>query len=425
MAYTIQEFASRLKTKHPEYAGLSDDDLVTRVIEKFPQYREQVDMGAGYVARERLASRGLTPEAVKGGQLRGEGEMRPATFGENVRSFASDAIAAAPAAIAGAVGLGADYTIDAATGGPLRRFLDPSQKPSMPIGGAINSARQVGADTLRGVMGVPDEAITDVAQASGQVAGDLAAPAVAKVGAKVAGAVAAPMGRAATRGAERTMNSLLKPTDAEMSFGAKPAEGAIGIVSASKRGMVDKIEKAIQSADNDLNRVLNHPANAKAQIDVMAIIQKPIDEAMDVARRTGDAHAQDRILALAQGQIDDAMQQTGGSMVVTPAQAHALKKRVNELINKWSEDASDTTTRGILQDLYSSYDRAIDKAVPASKGLNERMANTITAKRALERRMKADQKRELTLNPLQWIDNLVNTPLVKSGMAAGLKKIGS
>jgi hypothetical protein len=286
------------------------------------------------VATERLASRGLTPEMVKGGQLSGPGELRPATMGENVRAFASDAIAAAPAALAGAVGLGADYTIDTITAGPVRRMFNPDEKPSMPFGGAINTARQGAADTMRGMMGVPEEADTEIAQATGQIAGDLAAPAVGKAGAKLAGAVAAPVRSAATRGSERVANSLLKPNNAELSFGAKPAEGVSGVVAATKRAAIDKVELAIKAADNDLQRVLNTPQAMGAQIDVMAIIRGPIDEAMDVAIRTGDSAAQNRIVELAKAQIQDAMAQTNGATVVNAAQAHLLKKRVNDLINK-------------------------------------------------------------------------------------------
>lgn len=35
---TRAQFAARLKAKYPEYADLSDEDLVTRTLDKFPYY---------------------------------------------------------------------------------------------------------------------------------------------------------------------------------------------------------------------------------------------------------------------------------------------------------------------------------------------------------------------------------------------------
>lgn len=42
MPYTRQEFAQLIKSKYPVYAGLPDDDLVTRVLDTYPVYRSQV-----------------------------------------------------------------------------------------------------------------------------------------------------------------------------------------------------------------------------------------------------------------------------------------------------------------------------------------------------------------------------------------------
>jgi PAS domain-containing protein len=58
-----QEFASRIKAKYPEYAGLGDDELTARILAKHPEYRQHVDMDTRVAdeAAARLESRGVAP----------------------------------------------------------------------------------------------------------------------------------------------------------------------------------------------------------------------------------------------------------------------------------------------------------------------------------------------------------------------------
>ena len=42
---TRPQFAARLKAKYPQYADLSDEELVTRTLQKFPQYSSHVGAG--------------------------------------------------------------------------------------------------------------------------------------------------------------------------------------------------------------------------------------------------------------------------------------------------------------------------------------------------------------------------------------------
>ena len=49
---TLTEFAQTIKAKYPEYASVPDADLVAKVFEKFPEYRERVQTGAAHVVAE-------------------------------------------------------------------------------------------------------------------------------------------------------------------------------------------------------------------------------------------------------------------------------------------------------------------------------------------------------------------------------------
>lgn len=42
---SVTEFADKIKKKYPEYKGMNDADLVQKVVDKYPVYRDQVNLG--------------------------------------------------------------------------------------------------------------------------------------------------------------------------------------------------------------------------------------------------------------------------------------------------------------------------------------------------------------------------------------------
>lgn len=48
------EFAAKIKSQHPEYQDMSDDDLTTRVLAKYPQYADMVDKGPELPSNEAI-----------------------------------------------------------------------------------------------------------------------------------------------------------------------------------------------------------------------------------------------------------------------------------------------------------------------------------------------------------------------------------
>ena len=66
MPFTTTEFAGRVREKYPgEYDHLDDQELTTRVVEKYPEYRNEVSDFAGpQAAREPQAQ--YTPEEFSG-----------------------------------------------------------------------------------------------------------------------------------------------------------------------------------------------------------------------------------------------------------------------------------------------------------------------------------------------------------------------
>ena len=42
MAYTVDEFAQKIKTKYPEYSQMDNAELSRRIVDKHPEYASQV-----------------------------------------------------------------------------------------------------------------------------------------------------------------------------------------------------------------------------------------------------------------------------------------------------------------------------------------------------------------------------------------------
>lgn len=48
---TIEQFAQRIKTKYPDYKSIPDTELVNRIVDKHPEYRDKVDFGGAAPAQ--------------------------------------------------------------------------------------------------------------------------------------------------------------------------------------------------------------------------------------------------------------------------------------------------------------------------------------------------------------------------------------
>lgn len=65
---TSQQFAASIKSKYPQYQSLGDDELVSRLLTKYPEYVPHVSDATAAIARSRLAAQGLTAGDVKAGR---------------------------------------------------------------------------------------------------------------------------------------------------------------------------------------------------------------------------------------------------------------------------------------------------------------------------------------------------------------------
>ena len=95
-----QEFAASIKAKYPQYAEMPDDELVTRILDKHPVYRDRI------TPPEPQPAQATTPEAP---QSMGLGEMASSAVGNlpgSALQFAKDVTAPIHSPIETAKGLG-------------------------------------------------------------------------------------------------------------------------------------------------------------------------------------------------------------------------------------------------------------------------------------------------------------------------------
>lgn len=96
---TPQEFSQKIKAKYPEYKDIDDAELTTKIIQKYPQYSSQVNLGTqaepGFIERagERISEAGGQVEKAISGTGEFEGQS-PLRRGVEATAAAFDAIPA-------------------------------------------------------------------------------------------------------------------------------------------------------------------------------------------------------------------------------------------------------------------------------------------------------------------------------------------
>lgn len=210
---TRKEFGEMIKTKYPQYADVDTKTLADKVIDKYPQYREQVKKGGPFkdIGRDiRETIQGVRGAIKETGQRQKEaiefGARGEQTGAESVGQFAGQTLRGL-SNIVGEIGLGAAKVVapqrlEEAVGGVVERVAQ-----SQPVQGALQSIEQFkqnnpragrNVDALLGVAelgldvvgaGVGKQAATGVTRgvrATGRAIG---------TGAEIAGDIAKPTAR--------------------------------------------------------------------------------------------------------------------------------------------------------------------------------------------------------------------------------------
>lgn len=407
------EFAAKIKAKYPEYSNVDDNELALRVVAKHPEYRGQVS----FAPNAGLASPGknavqpqYAPEQASVAQKLG------AMAREGTLGFASG------------VGLpetqnASDFSLLPGLKHMVTHPIDSAQL----VGGAIydasaNQLKQAKADIQAGGVGGYTSAAIDAAGAiplvgpgavaagkeigsgnsetaahgAGSALGQLAMLGLAtKPGVALADAAVsklAPLTDAIDSGlansAARLNNSALRPGVKAFRYDKNPGRGVTesGIVAATKGGLADKIEQSTANISSQTDQLLASPQNAAKTVDLSQAINKPIQDAIAQAAKTGSTSTIKQLQELQQGltqNYDVATGQFTGpkNLQLDPLAATEVKRDVGGISN-WRADA-DPVVNTVKKQIYGNVRSAIEAQVPEVGPLNKRWADLIEANKAL------------------------------------------
>ncbi len=372
------EFAAKIKTAHPAYASIPNDQLSQKVLAKYPQYWQHVD-AAKFAAKGmwQPSSTAKPTESTgaiidpKTGKPRGESEM-----GKNMES-AMGAASPVLATVGGVVG--------GAVGGP------PGAAGGAMLGG------MVGTDIANKAAGKSFDdkgaALSGVAQGALEYVGGTVVPkALEKMGA-----------RAIPRVYKAINNYIgLKPTDlpkwgrtaeeADKIAETVRAEAGIQKTLPAQR---DAIEAARALRNAQTEKIVASPAGRLVDFDAK-LLDRAVE--LDKAVSLGDfpettKNMIDANLAEMQKVAGEHGATAGGRM--TPPQMHAMRKSIQQQIKDWSPDTTNPR-QWLLQHIYHDLNDSIAEGLPKSEATafranNRIQTNLITAREAATKKILAEQ----------------------------------
>ena len=202
--------------------------------------------------------------------------------------------------------------------------------------------------------------------------------------------------------AAKAINSLIKPTNRQFSYGRNPglAVAQEGIVASSLEDLVQKTAASRDALGQQIGTALTIPAVAQKRLNVARAID-PITTAITKARQNPRTNAaviqrlenlRDDLLGVIVNP-DGTTTATRNVTAISPLDAFNLKKTIGEL-TKWTDNLSDDSViNAALKQTYSEVRKTIEQAVPGIKPLNERYSNLLEASNAARNQALAIQRR--------------------------------
>lgn len=209
----------------------------------------------------------------------------------------------------------------------------------------------------------------------------LGAAAVPAFGALGAGARAS--GKLLSGGAERIINSLIKPLQKDFAYGKNPGRGVAkeGIVANSFDELVQKITDKRKELGQAIGAAL---AGSKAKISSMGLLE-PLDKAIATASNLKATNAS---LIARLNAIKADLNALLKKKVLTPEEAFRLKQIVADATKFTGNASDDSVVNKALKAIYGEIKSRINSAVKGVEGLNERFADIKSAEVAARYRDK-------------------------------------
>lgn len=204
----------------------------------------------------------------------------------------------------------------------------------------------------------------------------------------------------------KAIDSLIKPLKNQVSYGKNPARGLINemieqkATPSSLNELLSFTEKGLESNSAKLAQELEG-AGVK-QLDLSGVLS-PIDEKISQLQKTPRSNE------AAIKRLQDARDDLLGKVVdengnisysrdlskVNPVEATDFKRLVGDITKFTGNDSDDKAVNIALKSVYGKTMDAIEKAVPSASKLNERIADLIGAKKAIENRITVSERQNL------------------------------
>lgn len=262
-------------------------------------------------------------------------------------------------------------------------------------------------------------------EAVGELAGMAAIPGLSKavMGADYAGKLNSVREGAADVGA-KIANSALPKRIEYFRRGANPGR-VVAPLGAKSIGEVPDLvtSRVIEPTYSRLQSVLQSPAARTHSIDVVEAIKAGFAEEMAKAENRADPAKVERLKAVLNHHQSLAMDATGGTGSAEPSVALAIKQGIGESVDwRTNSDPVEGSVNGGLMSAYRHIDASMDRAIPASKALNHRLAEALTARNAANLAILQDK---MGTGIMKKMTGLYSVPAAVAAAASGHPWLGA
>jgi hypothetical protein len=251
--------------------------------------------------------------------------------------------------------------------------------------------------------------VKELVGAGGYLAGLLAGGKILEKGPAMAYKISSKIGLAdkSQKIANQLINSYLKPKHAESTYG-NPGEGIAreGIIENNIGGLKTKVEARLKNLYSALDNAYQSHINKKADYETALNPIKNILSELNKNPKTNSA-----AISRVQNIIDDFTGVSTGNFrkfdSLNPLEARKLKQDVGGFIDWSYEGKANKDINKALKNSYNIIDSITDKIAPETKLLNKRVTDLSSAKKTLDYRIEAENKKEMI--PSTWY-GLFNLP---------------
>lgn len=218
--------------------------------------------------------------------------------------------------------------------------------------------------------------------------------------------------------ASNVVNSLIKPAHRNLLFGKNPGLGIAkeGIVANNFEELAIKVDQKIDTLMDYASTIRSAPENIDKTVNLSKSLN-PLREAYSTLQRAPKFHEAETTKIKAA--IEDLTAHNLDNISVSDA--YKVKDIVSKMQSWKAESEGGKAMNIALKRTYHEVDKAIDRAIPELEEINSRLADMISAKKAISNRVEKLMSQE----PLPTAMKLVDLPFAAFKTTKAKTLIGS